>query len=308
MKKVYKYLAVAASALALAACSDKPEFVGGFTYVTFDGESSYSVSEEAPAFQIPVSVQNAGGKAFRVTVAAEDGTAVGGTNYKVTSPESGVLDFKGDKDEVQYITVAPVKVEGYVAPGKVSFAVALKSATEGVEIGAFNTVDITINDADHPLNDIIGTYTVHCTNLESSSGEMKAYTYTMHLTAYDGDVTKILCDGICPMAANPPLKGNWSVYGEVSEDHKTIVFPNGQASADLGSSNGGVLKLVYTIFHGSDGTGYYVSDEDVVFTATPTGFESKCGIGFLNDYVWPSYGAFVLGERDGFKTTWTRVN
>jgi hypothetical protein len=151
-------------------------------------------------------------------------------------------------------------------------------------------------DLDHPLADILGSYTVKGT--DQFNGEVE---YTMNLLKDPKDVTVVWCDGICALAVG--MGGKLNVYGNVSEDHNTITFPCGQ---DTGFNNGtGNLIFCITTYAG----GYYVDDEgEVVFTKTAEGvYTSTNGMGFVDDrYVYR--GGFMLGADTDpkYSTTWTK--
>jgi hypothetical protein len=152
-------------------------------------------------------------------------------------------------------------------------------------------------DVDHPLADILGSYTVKGTDQFAGGVE-----YTMNLLKDPKDVTVVWCDAICQLASS--VRGRLNVYGNVSEDHNTITFPCGQ---DTGLDNGdGNLIFCITTYTGGK---YYANDEgEVVFTKTADGvYTSTHGMGFVdNKYVYT--GGFMLGaDTDpSYFTTWTK--
>ena len=306
MKRFYTILLIAAAALMSFSCDRTDEYVGGegTPFVTLS-QKAFSVREDAGSFTIPIRVVNGNGSAFKVTVSAVDGTAVNGTHYSIIAPATGIVDF-GAEDEIQTVTIGLTHIPDYVEPGSVNFSLKLQTATGGVAVGASNTASVTITDADHPLADLIGAWTAHGWDANGNAGNMTETTYTMNLSAYDGDVTKLYCDGINNM---PNVMKGYGftfplVYCDVSDDKSTLSFPTGQPGADLGSSNGGVLELT----SGYTNNGYYIKDiEAIVFTKQDDGtYRCDDGILWLNNYVWPTYGGYFLGQENGVYTTWTK--
>lgn len=311
MKTLLKsILALSLGVLVLASCDRKEEFIGFFPYVVFDCSSVYTLSESDGSFTLPVRLMNPDGNPFSVTILTEDGTAVSGTHYYISDPETGVLNF-APGDTLKYVTVAVNYIDGYVEPGKVDFSLSLGQATGGVSLGAFRSVGVLINDADHPLSSLIGAWTAVCydANSPAGSGGTKLE-YTMNLSAVDGDVTKLSCDKISPIY---DMLGGYLIQADpaicsVSEDRSTLTFDYGQEIIAFSAGNGGQCILGGGCSTtGSGGAGWYIGDSDVVFELQADGsYVNTTGYYFLNDYVWPGYGGFILGETDGYVTTWTK--
>lgn len=302
MKKIYLVLA-AALAFSAISCDRTNPYHGESSFVTFSCENTYSLREDAGSFVLPIRVIGEHGN-FSVTVSGEDGTAKNNTHYTILEPASGVLGFE-TQDTVKYVRIGVKHIEGYVEPGSVDFKVNIDNATAGIERGSRRTVAVTITDADHPLSDIIGSWKVKAYDAQSNSSYSEV-NYIMNLKAYDGDVTRVWCDGINSFAQT--MKGYGykinDVYGIVSEDHSTISFPCGQEGGDLGASNGGIVKLT----SGYINNGYYVKDIDaIVFTRQDDGsYRCDDGILWLNNYVWPTYGGYFLGAENGVFTSWVK--
>ena len=311
MKNIFKsILALGLGVLVLASCDRKEEFIGFFPYVVFDGAASYSMSESDGSLTIPVRLMNADGNPFSVTVTSKDGSGISGTHYYISEPETGVLNFAAG-DTLKYITVAVSHIDGYVEPGKVNFSLGLGQATNGVEIGASRNIDVTVNDAEHPLSDLIGAWTAVCYDANSPAGSGGSrIEYTLNLSAVDGDVTKLSCDKISPiydMLSGYLLQADPAIC-TVAEDRSTLTFDYGQEIIALSAGNGGQCILGGGCStSGSSGTGWYIGESDVVFERQADGsYVNTTGYYFLNDYVWPTYGGFILGDSDGYKTTWTK--
>lgn len=309
MKRNMIFAAFALVVALAASCNRKAQYEGNFAFVTFDGsQMSLSVREDVGEFKIPVRVINPTGKAFNVAIAGVDDTAVNGTNYQIVEPSDAVLAFSAT-DTLKYITVRINRIPGYVEPGSIDFKVEMTTTTGGVKRGGFNSMPVSIVDIDHPLAELFGTWTVDCVGITSNTGATKSYSYEMSLSAYPGDVTRLLCNGICPMAVDPIFAnfGSLTVFGNVSSDLSSISFPVGQKTeCDLGADNGGVLELAIAYWEGEPW--YLGNGTAIVFDKVTDGkYKTEQGIAFLNDYVWPNYGGFIPGtEMDGGGTTWTK--
>lgn len=312
MKRIYTILLIAAAALVSFSCDRTDDYAFGdvgedgngvSAFVTLS-QTSFTVNEDAGSLQVPVRVVHPKGKAFKVTVSYTENTAQMGKHFTFVEPETGVLEFEAT-DTLKYITFGLKRIEGYVEPGNVSFDFALTAATNGVELGSSVKGSVVINDADHPLAPLIGAWTAHGYNAQSNSSYAET-SYTMHLSAYDGNIHRLYCDAINQLPIQ--MKGYGytfpPVYCDVSDDLKTLSFPTGQKGGDLGSSNGGVTELT----SGYINSGYYTKDIDaIVFTLQEDGtYVCEDGILYVNDYVWPTYGGYFLGKENGVCTTWTK--
>jgi len=290
MKKIYTILTGVALIAALASCDRKEEF----KTVPFArlGGTDYSINENGGVLRIPVSVYDNDGGSGSVTFVVKDGTAVEGTDYTVT-PASGVFNFTGNG--TQYIEISVIDRAG-VFTGNLNLTASLTGVSGDLTLSPVTDCSITIADLDHPLADILGAYTA--TGYGYNFGN---FSYTLHLDNDPDDITKVWCDWIMPFWYNYKSYGDGAVYGIVSEDHSTITFPVPQTTTmNVGYGNQELYGCHY------DG-GYYIDEDDIVFTKVSEGvYETKSGIAALDSYVWPSYGGFILGAADGYKTTWTK--
>ena len=294
MKKTYAVLAGVALIAALASCNRKAEYKT-YPFATLEA-TSYAIAENSGVLRIPVSVFDNDGGSGSVTFVVKDGTAKEGADFTV-SPSNGVLSFTGNG--TQYIEIAVVDHKG-VFTGNTNCSVSVTSVSGDLTLGTVLDCDVTIQDLDHPLADILGTYTA--TGYGYKLGEFK---YTLHLTNDPKDITKVWCDWIMPMWFTLKSYGNASVYGTVSEDHSTITFPVPQTVAfNVGYGN---QELYGCHWKDPEGDGYYIDEDPIVFTKVSEGvYETESGIACLDQYVWPSDGGFILGAKDGYKTTWKK--
>ena len=310
MKTLYKVLMLSAAVLSIASCNreEQYQFVPFASFLT----SSAVVSEDAGTLSIPVSLRNSTAAA-NFLVKINNGSAVQNENFTLAEPANGVLTFAAG-EESKNIVLDIINLSG-VFTGALDFSIELAPATELAEVGNYNKVNISITDNDHPLvtNKVAGTYTAAQTGVTGSSGATANYSFTVHLTTDPEDVTIIWCDAICKFASDynngTDYKGRFSVYGIVSDDFNTITFPGLQPVSF--STGYGTLYLQGGARWSVNGdTGWYIGDEtpvNIVFTRTATGWETGDGMAFIDNYVWPSYGGYILGENDGYKTVWTRI-
>lgn len=208
-----------------------------------------------------------------------------GVDYTV-EPASGVINTTVDTPAS--IVVTPTNKLGQYT-GDYKLKIELTAVNGGdFTIGGSYSTTITIKDIDHPLAAILGEYAVQ--HVYFYNGGLYYGRYNMNLNPVDGNVNQVACTGINQMAADyNDSDGSFDVIGDVSEDMKTITFVCPQA-VEFSTGNG-TLELYHTEY--SDG--YQVLDDNIIYTATATGFQSTQGAGFVDAYVWPSYGGFGVG-------------
>ena len=268
MKKVYKYLACAvalSSALSCTNLNETPVFADSDSFVAFD-KTAISVDETAGTVTIPVTIAAPTTKKVSVAYAVEDGTAKQGTNYSLVD-DAAVLVFDGESYS-QTITLNIVNYNtteersGYT--GDLSFTVSLVSAGD-LDLGFAKTCTIKIVDLDHPLADILGTYA--CSGEEYWDGPV---TWTANFLKDDADETVVWIDALLPMFEGSYPSADFRVYGNVSDDHKTITIPAGQIAA----SKNGSYDVQFNMFDGSS-----IYDEgNIVLTMDESGaFVSDAG-------------------------------
>jgi hypothetical protein len=303
MKKISIILSVVLAGAIFVSC-DKSESYNRYSFFSFETGNTLQVKEDGGSVSIPIRLYNSS-KGGTVTVQGIDGTAVSGTNYSISDPASGVLTFSPG-DTVKYVTISILDNPG-VYTGSLDFSLQLKS-TDDVQVGNFDTYNIVISDNDHPLSSIIGTYTATATALTDGNGGTSAVTWTLHLSA-DSESTSVLwCDYILPMFSNLASAGDGSIYCDVSDDLTTLSFPNEQStqSFDVGYGVQAVYASQYFVSSGDNGFYVFgVADgvESINFTRTDdtstVEFVADIGYCCLDQYVWPSYGGWLLGPNDG---------
>lgn len=226
MKNIYKYIACAFALTAALSCSElnqTPVFEDSKSFVAF-GQTSYSVSEDVGVLRIPVTLASPDAKQVSVAYSVADSTAKEGVNFSLVD-ESAVLVYDGTsyvqniEIDITNITTTAEK-SGYT--GDLIFTVSLESAGE-LALGYNSSCTVKILDLDHPLAAILGQYKVTGTYYNGTPAE-----WILTMDKDESDVTVVWLDKPGYFAEAAASWGNFSVYGNVSEDLKTITIPCGQ--------------------------------------------------------------------------------
>ena len=270
MKNIFKYIAGMAFAASLAGCNVNPlpKFDDADAFVAFD-VTNISVNEDAGTVSLPISIASLDARKTTVSYELVDGTAKQGENFE-GEDESAVLSFDG-KSRTGNIVIKIKNDAGHYT-GDLTFSVKLITAA-GLNLGANSECSITIADLDHPLGPILGTYTATAEDYFAGA----TATWTVTLMKDPNDTKVVWVDGFTSTFSGAYPGKDWRIYGNVSDDLKTITFPCGQTLADKVGSNSVSLWLF--------GGGSSVSQSgNVVFEATQTGFASEngCGMGYTS--------------------------
>ena len=226
MKNIYRFTACALALTAALSCSklnETPVFEDGKSFVGF-AQTSYTVNEDADSLVIPVTVASPDPVKVTVAYSVADSTAKKGTNYTLAD-EAAVLVYDGET-RTQNIVLNIVNIattaekSGYT--GDLLFTLTLESAGD-LDLGYNKTCTVKIVDLDHPLAAILGQYKVTGTYYNGSPAE---WILTMDKDESDASVVWIDKPGYFAQAAES--WGDFSVYGNVSDDLKTITIPCGQ--------------------------------------------------------------------------------
>ena len=221
MKKIFLLLNVFALCL-LAACNpnEYATFDDKDAFVAFDG-ASYSVKEDVGVVKVPVTLASVAGLEKNVTVVAVDGTAKSGVDFNLKN--GGVLSFN-NQTRTAYVEIEVINRAGEYT-GDLNLTLKFGDLG-GVNAGTRSSVSVTIQDLDHPLSPILGTYTA---TTDSGRG---AFTWTVTLEKDPSDVTKIWILDLDPYFASygyVASVGYNKFYGVVNSDMTQIALPCGQA-------------------------------------------------------------------------------
>ncbi len=267
-------------------------------------KSSISVDENVGKIILPVKLSSySGDNNTSVTFKVVEGTAKEGVNFTV-EPAGKVLSFNGTDSLA--ITINVVGQTG-VYTGDLKFKVELGNTTNDYQVGGTSVTTVTIKDIDHPLANFAGSWIVSC------STPSRSLKYRMSLDLDDEDASVVWCNYIVPMLYAYSAYGSGWVKGTVSNDKTTITFASQPLDArdgeafDLGY-NTGTLYLYSGIYNG-DNDEYETSKDPIIFTkAEGDGlvFKSKTGICIADDYIWPDWYGWLLGEDNDAEIVWTK--
>lgn len=277
MKNVFfKIFAGASAILAFASCqlNECPTFNEADSFVAID-KTSLVVDETVGSISIPVTIASIDPVKTAVTYEVKNGTAEAGVHYSLAD-DSAVLTFDG-KTRTQNIVINITDLTGTYT-GDLTFTINLLSGGKSLNLGANASCEVKISDLDHPLADILGEY--QCEAEDKAQGKVS---WTMRMSKDPTDVTVVWVDFICPLAVSNPGM-NFSVYGNVSEDHKTIEFPCGQKPGALYAEDD-----PFTFIWFDYDNGYQVEESGYVtmVSETPGVFTTEDGMGFCSiQYVF----------------------
>ncbi len=234
MKKVLKYIGVVASVALMSWSCDvnkTPVFDDADAFVGF-GSKSFAFSEQAGKVQIPVTLASIEGITTSIAYAATDDTAVAGTNYSLVDP-AATLAFS-EESRTAYIEIDIIDVAG-VFTGDLKFSLSITNSGS-VNTGSTETCEVTIEDQDHPLSAILGTYTV--TAKSYFDGDVS---FDMTISKDAEDVTMVYFANIAGVGLKP------GYYGVVNAEMTEIVVPLGQIHPTNSTSSGDGNIYMYGI-------------------------------------------------------------
>ena len=275
MKNIVKVLSIAVIGATLASCADKPEFTTAPFISMYSTSTTINEKEGGTVYNIPVKVYHA---KEAVSVAYTlGGTAVNGTDYTLLD-QSGVLNFPVGTDSL----VIPVNVIGQPGTftGDRTVRVTLSSST-GAEINSRKNFTITIKDLDHPLSELFGAYTMKAVEVSSDWESLGYFSWTMNISQYDGDPTKIWMDNLSRFSASAyhSYTGDAPVWGSVSADKKTITITFPQKTDGNLAAFG--LDNLYGYGHEGLGGNYILDEFTVTFQLQDDGrWITKDNFGF----------------------------
>ena len=218
----YTYLALCASALLFAACDDneQPAFSDSDAFVAFN--SSTATVAEGATVEIPVTLASLSGLTATASVEVNCNydntcTVVEGVNFEIVG--SKTLKFDAD-NRTAYVSIHYIADGEYT--GDLTFSLSLKS--DDVNVGHENECVVTLSDAEHPLQFILGDYSASADSYFSSRGH---YDWTVTISKDASDVSKVYIDGLDPFFLKNGYKGH--IYGTVNDDKTQILVPASQS-------------------------------------------------------------------------------
>lgn len=230
-------------ALAAVSCNlnDLKSFDDNDAFAAFS-TSAVSVAENGGTLSIPVHLTSLGGVATSVSYTIKDGSAAQGKDFTVAGG-TGVLNFAAGETEktIDFNIIEHPEV----FTGDLRFSVELTSAGD-VALGAATVATVTINDLDHPLSKILGTYTAHYVSYWGDE-----YDAEITIDKDPDDLSMVWISNLDPYFASygyTAPKYNY-FYGIVNEDKTEIALPVGQLVGydDVELATTDDLPVVFTI-------------------------------------------------------------
>lgn len=213
-KMKFIYTSILGTMLFYSCNNDLPIFDDKDAFVAFT-ETSMSVDEnvESGELKIPVLLTSLSGMDRTIQYEVVEGKAKPGVHYEVVD-ESQTLHFTKD-EPTQYIVIRIIDNNEF--GGDVDFTVNLKPSTE-INLGDSQSCTVKIVDNEHPLADILGTYSAS----GFSNYAVSTVTWDVTIKKDDEDVSKVWINGMVYAASDI------EVYGTVNDDKTEIKIPVGQ--------------------------------------------------------------------------------
>lgn len=189
-----------------------PEFDDNDAFVAFDN-AAMSIEEDKGTLKIPVTLASIKGLTASIDFELVDSTAKLGENYNLVN-ETTTLTFDA-QNRTQFIEISIVDIPG-VFTGDLRFVVKL-SEDGTVKPSVENTCTVTIQDLDHPLALILGTYKVAAETYFDGAKE-----WEMEILKDEDDVSVVWFKNIVGAGTGP------GIYGIVNEEKTEISLPLGQ--------------------------------------------------------------------------------
>ena len=205
---------VALAAMAFSSCSnDLPEFNDSDAFVALRS-SSVSFAENSEGTEIDVLLTSLSGIEGSVDfeiVPDSLAPAVEGKHYTILN-DSKTLKFT-KAAPTQTIKIKAIDNDTY--GGDVRFTINLVNA-QGVKLGADKKVSVTIEDDEHPLAFMLGTYAAKGPDY-FADGELTDW--TVKIAKDNADASKVWISNMVPGGSNTPI------YGTVNDAKDEIRIP-----------------------------------------------------------------------------------
>ena len=259
---------VALATMAFSSCSnDLPEFNDADAFVALRATTA-SFVENGEGTEIDVLLTSLNGLEGSVDfeiVPDSVAPANEGVNFTIENA-SKTLTFTKD-EPTQSIKIKPIDNDVYT--GDKRFTINLVNA-KGVNLGANKSITVTVEDDEHPLAFMLGTYAAKGSSLFNGDIE-----WTVKIAKDDTDAAKVWISNMVPGGSNTPI------YGTVNDAKDEIRIPVKQDIVITAS----YPHVWFEAFYGVDG------DEDVedfVVGHISTNADGKAVISFP-DYWFGSH-------------------
>lgn len=202
---------LAATMMAFSSCSnDYPTFDDADAFIAMTSSSAF-VAETGDSLVVPVMLTSLSGleKTVEFTLTPDSVSgAVEGTHY-VLMNESKTLTFT-KAQPTQYIKFKII--DNDVFGGDVKFTISLVKP-DGLNLGANKNCVVTIEDDEHPLAFILGTFTAKGTS--QFDGEIE---WTVRIEKDASSLNTVWITGLVDGTTTP-------IYGTVNEDNTEVSIP-----------------------------------------------------------------------------------
>ena len=228
---------VAAALMTFTSCSnDYPEFNDADAFVAMTSSSAF-VSETGQTLKVPVMLTSLSGieKTVEFTLTPDEKAgAVEGTHYRLVNSSKSLSFTK--ENPTQYIEFEIL--DNDVFEGDVKFTITL-TKPEGLNLGANKSCIVTIEDDEHPLAFILGSFTAK--GISYYNGEQE---WTARIEKDANDLSKVWIYGFVPGGQG----SNIAIYGTVNAEKTQISIPVEQTMVSTSSYDG-----VLICFYGPEG-------------------------------------------------------
>ena len=233
MKKILLYTSILVlGALAAASCNlnSYPVFDDNDAFVAFDA-TGYQFNEPEAGLKdtvdVYVTLASVAGISTTVSYEAVDSTAIAGVDFDLLDA-NGVLNFDSE-NRTQTIKIVLYSPKAGTYTGDKAFTLKFKS-TGSVNAGSESSCVITIADIDHPLNAILGSYTMSGTSYFNGP-----VSWNMTFEKDEEDVTVVWISGIIDSQTIGGFYGTVTMAAD-GITPESISVPLGQQSTETTST------------------------------------------------------------------------
>ena len=202
---------VGAALMSFTSCSnDYPTFDDADAFVAMTSSSAY-VAETGKTLKVPVMLTSLSGMEKTVEFSLtpdETAGAIEGTHYNLVNSSKSLSFTK--ENPTQYIEFEIL--DNDIFEGDVKFTISL-TKPDGLNLGANKTCVVTIEDDEHPLAFILGTFTAKGTS--QFDGELE---WTVRIEKDATDLNKVWITGLVDGTTS-------AIYGTVNADKTEISIP-----------------------------------------------------------------------------------
>lgn len=260
LKSIYVSL-LTVGTLFFTSCNvnDVPKFSDSDAFVAFTN-ATMSVGENKETLAIPVLLSSLSGISTTVDfeITTEGTTAVEGTHYTLANASHTLTFTKEAPTQVITLNI----IDNATFNGDVKLNIVLKNPAD-VNLGSSKTCSVTIEDDEHPLLFILGSFTG---TGESNFGGALEWNLVIEKDAED--LSKVWITNLVPNGTS--LK----VYGTVNAEKTEIHIPVGQEIAKSSS----YPHILLEGFYGKDG------EEDIPTGGYITGIIAENGTITIQDW------------------------